>query len=280
VPPPIISTREELREALGDAHTGLVPTMGALHEGHLALIRRAARENAQTVVSIFVNPTQFGDRTDLERYPRDLPRDAALAAGAGATLIFAPPFEEMYPPGYDTWVDVGALSRRWEGASRPGHFRGVATVVTILLNLVRPARAYFGEKDYQQLQVIQRLHANLALPGRIVGCETIRDADGLALSSRNSRLSPADRQKALAIPRAIAAVVRAAAGGERDTGRLEAIGRSTLNAPGVVIDYFAIVDGATLEPLTRLDRPARLFVAVEIGGVRLIDNAEIVPPGD
>ncbi|MDF2760089.1 MAG: Pantothenate synthetase, partial [Thermomicrobiales bacterium] len=183
--PQIVTTRDELRAVLGDTRRGLVPTMGALHTGHLSLISRSASENPLTVVSIFVNPTQFTSPEDLARYPRDLKGDAELAGQAGADLIFAPEIMSIYPPGFDTTVEVGELSKRWEGASRPGHLRAVATVVTILLNLAQPARAYFGEKDYQQLQVIRHMHLDLALQGEIIGCATVRDADGLALSSRN-----------------------------------------------------------------------------------------------
>ncbi|MBW3632154.1 MAG: pantoate--beta-alanine ligase [Chloroflexi bacterium] len=275
----VVRTREELRAALGDAHPGLVPTMGALHAGHESLIARSASENSPTVVSIFVNPTQFSNRDDLARYPRDLAQDIARAQEAGADLIFAPDLETIYPPGFDTAVDVGDVSERWEGASRPGHFRGVATVVTILLNLVQPARSYFGEKDYQQLQVIRRLHHDLALPGIIVGCPTVRDPDGLALSSRNARLSREDRIRALALPRAIETVVEAAASGETETRLLEAAALSALDLPGVTVDYLALVDGSSLEPLPRLRAGARLLIAADVGGTRLIDNAAIESPG-
>ena len=253
--------------------------MGALHDGHLALITRAAEENPLTVVSIFVNPTQFSDRDDLARYPRDMGRDRDHAGRAGADLIFAPEVETIYPSGFATAVDVGELGARWEGVSRPGHFRGVATVVTILLNLVRPARAYFGEKDWQQLQVIRRLHRDLALPGEIVGCPTVRDDTGLAWSSRNARLTDADRALAGHIPQAIAAVRRAAAAGERDVSRLEALGRKELNRPGIAVDYLAIVDGESLEPLSTLAPGARLIVATDVGGTRLIDNGAIEAAG-
>jgi pantoate--beta-alanine ligase len=273
--PQIARGRDELRAMLGERRPGLVPTMGALHAGHLALIERSAAENPLTVVSVFVNPAQFHDPRDLERYPRDFEHDAALIAAAGADLIFAPPVAEIYPPGFDTSVLVGDLTGRWEGAHRPGHFRGVATVVTILLNLTRPARSYFGEKDFQQLQVIRRMHADLALPGEIVGCPTVRDADGLALSSRNARLSPDARLAARAIPRAIAAVISAAAAGETRVNRLESIGRDELQAPGIDVDYLAIVDGETLAPIARLKPESRLLVAAEVGGVRLIDNAAV-----
>lgn len=273
----IARSRAELREILGERRPGLVPTMGALHGGHLALIERSAAENPITVVSVFVNPAQFNDPRDLEQYPRDLERDAALVASAGADLLFAPPVAEIYPPGFDTTVQVGDLAGRWEGTHRPGHFRGVATVVTILLNLARPARSYFGEKDYQQLQVIRRAHADLALPGKIVGCPTVRDADGLALSSRNARLTTEARLAARAIPRAIAAVITAAAAGETNVKRLETIGRAELDAPGIDVDYLAIVDGETLAPISLLKPGSRVLVAAEVGGVRLIDNAAAEP---
>ena len=276
--PEIVRTREELRAALGDARPGLVPTMGALHAGHESLISRSASENAVTVVSVFVNPIQFSNHDDLARYPRNLAQDVARAHEASADLVFAPEVETIYPPGFDTTVEVGDLTERWEGASRPGHFRGVATIVTILLNLVRPARSYFGEKDYQQLQVIRRLHRDLALPGFIVGCATVRDQDGLALSSRNVQLSPEDRLRALALPRAIETVVDAAAAGESDARRLEEMALIALDVPGLVVDYLALVDGSSLEPLPHVRAGARLLVAVDVGGTRLIDNAAIEPP--
>lgn len=275
MPPAALTTRAELHAALVGLRPGFVPTMGALHQGHFALIARSAGENVQTVVSIFVNPTQFGSQSDLECYPRNLEHDSAMAVQAGATHIFAPTVETIYPPGFDTWAEVGELASRWEGLSRPGHFRGVATVVSILFNLVHPARAYFGEKDYQQLQIIRRLHEDLALPGQIVPCPTIRDHDGLALSSRNARLSAPDRARAAAIPRAINTVQEAAAHGQRDARALEALGRSLLESEGLTVDYLAIVDNTGLKPIATLDREARLLVAVEVGGVRLIDNASI-----
>jgi pantoate--beta-alanine ligase len=275
---PSVTTREGLREALGDARPGLVPTMGALHAGHLSLISRSASENPLTVVSVFVNPTQFTNPEDLAHYPRDLETDVALARQAGADLIFAPTVEAIYPPGFDTTVEVGHLSDRWEGASRPGHLRAVATVVTILLNLAQPTRAYFGEKDFQQLQVVRQIHRDLALPGEIVGCPTVRDEDGLALSSRNVQLSRDERARALALPRAIAAVCSSAARGETDARRLEAVGLAQLDGAGVTVDYLALVDGSSFEPLQSLRRGARLLIAAHVGGTRLIDNAAIEPP--
>jgi pantoate--beta-alanine ligase len=276
----IVTTRAALRHALGATRPGLVPTMGALHAGHFSLISRSARENPLTVVSVFVNPIQFTNPGDLDRYPRNLSRDAATAANAGADIVFAPDVSEIYPPGFDTTVEVGALTERWEGAARPGHFRGVATVVTILLNLVQPARAYFGEKDYQQLQVVRRFHRDLALPGEIEGCPTIRDKDGLALSSRNRQLAAADRAVALAIPRAIAAVQAAAKAGETNTVQLQRLALDKLTIPGIATDYVAIVDGTTLEPLAKVAPGARVLIAATAGGVRLIDNDAVSSIGD
>jgi pantoate--beta-alanine ligase len=273
-----VTTREGLREALGNARPGLVPTMGALHAGHRSLITRSVSENRLTVVSIFVNPTQFPNPEDLARYPRDLEADIALAREAGADLIFAPEAEVIYPPDFSTTVEVGHLADRWEGASRPGHFRAVATVVTILLNLARPGRAYFGEKDFQQLLVVRQMHRDLALPGEIVGCPTVRDDDGLALSSRNARLSREERARALALPRAIEAVCAAAARGVRDVRQLEAAGLARLKDAGISVDYLALVDGGSLEPLQSLRGGARLLIAAHVGGTRLIDNAAVDPP--
>jgi pantoate--beta-alanine ligase len=274
----VVATVEELRDELGGVAPGLVPTMGALHEGHLALIRRAAAENARTVVSVFVNPTQFDDPADLGRYPRNLAADAALAAGAGADVVFAPAPETVYPVGFATAVEVAGLTEPWEGAARPGHFRGVATVVAILLNAVRPARAYFGEKDFQQLVVVRRLHRDLRLPGEIVGCPTVRDADGLALSSRNARLTPAERERALAVPRALFRMAELAHAGEPAAASLLAAGRAELSAVSAVeVQYLAVVDPESLEPVDRVGPGARALIAVRVGDVRLIDNVELMP---
>ncbi|MCS6801120.1 MAG: pantoate--beta-alanine ligase [Chloroflexota bacterium] len=272
----------DLAAALADAARpiGVVPTMGALHEGHLTLARRARAENATVVVTIFVNPTQFLPHEDFDRYPRPIERDLALCASVGVDIAFTPPVEEMYPPGFATTVLVEGPSRRWEGEYRPGHFRGVATVVTRLLNLSRADRAYFGEKDYQQLQVVRRLVADLALPVEIVACETVRDADGLALSSRNSYLAPEERHRALALSRALFEAAALAAAGEREVAVIERRMREVAEGAGLVVDYLVIVDPDTLEPLATLDRPARALGAVRLGAVRLIDNLPIVPaPG-
>lgn len=275
---PVISDPDELREALGAAQVGFVPTMGALHAGHVALIERAARENACTVVSIFVNPTQFNDPSDLARYPRNLDHDVEVASDAGADVIYAPDAETVYPPGFSTFVEVGGLTDRWEGEARPGHFRGVATVVTILLNTVRPRRAYFGEKDYQQLLVVRRMQRDLRLPGEIVACPTVREPDGLALSSRNARLTPEQRQTAVALPRSLFAMAAAAKEGERRAANLLALGRQQLEeAPGLEIEYLAVVEPDELAPVEEVTPGTRVIAAVRLGDVRLIDNLELLP---
>ncbi len=276
-----VATVAALRAAVATAPrpVGLVPTMGYLHEGHLSLLRRARAENATVVMTLFVNPTQFGPNEDFSRYPRDPERDRSLAAAAGVDLLFAPSVEEMYPPGAATWVEVEGLSERWEGAHRPGHFRGVATVVLKLFLAARADRAYFGEKDYQQLQVVRRLAADLVPELTVVGCPTVREPDGLALSSRNVYLNAADRARALALHRALDRAQALLAGGERDGAALEAAMRVELIAPpGVDVDYAAVVDAATLEPLARVEREARALVAARVGPVRLIDNAPLRPP--
>ncbi len=277
----VVHDPASLARLLGSTARGVVPTMGALHDGHLALIRRCAAENPQTVVTIFVNPAQFGDPGDLARYPRTLDRDLELAQAAGATVIYAPSVETVYPSGFQTTVSPGSLAHRWEGEHRPGHFAGVATVVTILLNTVRAERAYFGEKDYQQLCIIRRLHADLRLPGAIVGCTTVRDRDGLALSSRNARLSVAERAIAAAVPRALFEMVRSASQVTHETAELIEIGTAVLHQqPGISVDYLAVVDPRTLEPLARLIPGARALLAVRLGSVRLIDNVELLPQSE
>ncbi len=274
--PEIVTTRAEVRATLGSATPGFVPTMGALHEGHFSLMRRAVAENSRTVVSIFVNPKQFANAADLVRYPRDVARDIEAIARIGVDLIFAPGVDEIYPVDFETTVEVSALSRRWEGEARPGHFRGVTTVVTLLLNLVSPERTYFGEKDFQQLRIVQRLHADLNLPGQIVPCPTVRDGDGLALSSRNVRLPADARQQAAAIPRALQAMVSCVSAGEREAVRVIEAGREELVRSDLhAIDYLAIVDPTTLEPVATIVPAARALVAVEVAGVRLIDNVQI-----
>lgn len=257
---------------------GLVPTMGYLHEGHLSLIRRARAECDFVVVSIFVNPLQFGPHEDYNVYPRDLKRDTALAAEAGADVIFHPTPEEMYPEGFQTHVEVEKLSQGLCGAFRPGHFRGVATVVTKLFNIVSPDKAYFGEKDAQQLAVIRRMVRDLNLDIEIVPMPIVRESDGLALSSRNTYLSPEERRAATVLYRALLYGRDLIAAGERDGLRVRDAVRRTLESEPLVsrIDYVAVVDPDTLEEKTTLSGSVMLAVAAYIGKVRLIDNIKVV----
>ena len=259
------------RGVAGDV--GFVPTMGSLHAGHVSLVARARRENAVVVASLFVNPTQFGAHEDLSRYPRDLERDQRLLTDAGCDLLFAPAAGEVYPPGFATFVDVGPLAELLEGERRPGHFRGVATVVLKLFGLVQPTRAYFGRKDAQQLAVIRRLVRDLDVPVTVVGCPTVRDADGLALSSRNSYLGPAERAAAPVLYRALRAAEALWREGERDAGRLREAMKSVLaSEPLAQVDYASVVDPDSFRELQRLDGPALMALAVRIGPARLIDN--------
>lgn len=276
-------TPAELRQRLsGAGRVGLVPTMGYLHEGHAALIRRARAECDTVVVSVFVNPRQFGANEDLGRYPRDLERDLRVAGEAGADLLFHPDVETMYPPGYATTVSVSGVSGPPEGTSRPGHFDGVATVVLKLFNLVRPDRAYFGEKDWQQLAVVRRMVRDLNVPVEIIGVPTVREASGLALSSRNSYLTPEQRDRAVILSRALRAVQEAAAAGERDTARLRQAGLNVLaQDPEVDLDYLTVVDGDMHERgRVENDPMTRVLVAARMFGVRLIDNLPLWPEGD
>jgi pantoate--beta-alanine ligase len=253
---------------------GLVPTMGALHAGHVSLVERARRENQAVVVSIFVNPIQFGPGEDFDRYPRDLDRDSDLLAGAGAEAIYRPSVEVMYPPGASTRVRVYGVSEPLEGLARPGHFEGVATVVTKLFGAVQPDRAYFGQKDAQQVAVVKRLARDLDLGVDIVVSPTVREADGLALSSRNGYLEPAERRAALALSAALRLAAAAYASGERDPGALRAALRSRLEVePLVSVDYAEVVDSETFRP------PGRLaVVAARVGRTRLIDNHDLADP--
>jgi len=255
---------------------GAVLTMGALHAGHRSLVERARAECRSVVATIFVNPTQFGPAEDLARYPRDEAADLALLGAAGADLVFVPPVEEIYGPGFATSIDVGPIAEPLEGAARPGHFRGVATVVAILFELVRPERAYFGQKDAQQCLVVRRLVADLALPVEIVVCPTVREPDGLAVSSRNRYLSPAERTAALALHRALAAARDAYLAGERDAAALRRrIGEVLAAEPLVRVEYVSVADAATLTELERIGGPALLSQAARIGTTRLIDNEPI-----
>jgi pantoate--beta-alanine ligase len=276
------STLLDEKRALGRT-IGVVPTMGALHAGHRALIERAAAECDVVAVTVFVNPTQFGDPNDLLAYPRDLDADVAIAAATGADVVFAPAVEEMYPEwpqGSATEVSVPALARRWEGASRPGHFEGVCTVVVKLLAATGRCRAYFGEKDFQQLAIVRRMVGDLFLPAQIVGCETVRCEDGLALSSRNERLSEDERLAALVLSRALRAGAAACKRGESAAAVEAEMRRVVAGEPTVALDYAALVDAADLEPVDdRTDRPLRLLIAATVGPVRLIDNLDPRPAG-
>lgn len=277
----VVRTVSELRERRAairraEHRVGVVPTMGALHEGHLALIRAAAEENDEVVVSIFVNPTQFNDAADLDAYPRTEDRDVELAQAAGATLLFVPSAAEMYPVGFATSVHVGGVSERWEGATRgASHFDGVALVVTKLLVSVGADSAYFGQKDAQQVAVVRRLAADLNLPTTITALPTVRDVDGLALSSRNARLGTGDREAALSLSRSLQRARDLVAAGERDTALLAAEARRILQDAGAAIEYWAIVDPATFEPLAEVVAGALGIVAARVGPVRLIDNAPL-----
>lgn len=280
-----VRTVADLRRALRPARRAgrtlaLVPTMGALHRGHRSLLERAREECDAIVVSLFVNPAQFGDPRDLAAYPRDEAADTLIAAEAGADLLWAPGVDELYPAGFTTQVSVdGPLVETLEGASRgPEHFRGVATVVTKLLNAVQPDVAVFGQKDAQQVLVIRRLVADLDLPVRVEVAPTVREPDGLALSSRNGRLSAVDRPRAAALHAGLAAAADAYAGGTRDAAGLVTHARTTMAAAGVEPEYLALVDPTTLAHVSLADHAALLVVAATVGGVRLIDNQLLGTP--
>lgn len=257
-----------------DKTVGLVPTMGALHEGHLSLVREARRMCDVVVVSVFVNPTQFGPGEDFERYPRDLTKDTALLTDYNVDYIFAPTVEEIYPKGFSTYVNVEGLSEQLEGASRPGHFRGVATVVTVLLNTVRPDFAFFGQKDAQQALVIRRLVKDLAFDTEIVILPIVREDSGLAISSRNLYLTPDEQKSAAVIHKALVQAKTAYKEGERNANRLMEVIRSTVEAePRARLDYVTVADAETLEKLDRIDdKPTLIAVAAYVGKTRLIDN--------
>jgi pantoate--beta-alanine ligase len=271
----VVRTRAELREALAVAPrpVGLVPTMGWLHDGHRALMRRAREADATTVVTIFVNPRQFNVADDFAKYPRSEARDLAICESEGVDLVFAPEPVEVYPPGFDTVVSVGAVARPLEGAARPGHFDGVATVVAVLFNLVGADHAYFGQKDAQQVMVIRQMARDLAIPTQVVTCPTVREADGLALSSRNVHLGEAERAAAPVLHRALLAARDRLAMGERSAEALRAIMRAELaREPLAEVDYVSVADGRTLAELDRVDGPALASLAVRFGSTRLIDN--------
>jgi pantoate--beta-alanine ligase len=273
---------EEARTACDEARAkglrvGLVPTMGALHEGHLALAREARKHADFVVVSIFVNPTQFGPNEDFARYPRDLDGDVAKLGAVGVDLVFAPETTEMYPPGDETRVRVGPLAAHLCGPHRPGHFEGVATVVTKLYAIAGPSTAVFGKKDYQQLAILRRIATDLFLPVKVVGHPIIREADGLAMSSRNAYLSAEERKRALALSRGLSSAARAFAGGERHAGTLRKLAHAEVEAAATSIDYVTLADADAIVPIddgVRLASDARavLAIACRIGGTRLIDN--------
>jgi pantoate--beta-alanine ligase len=270
----VARTRAELREARAalPSPVGFVPTMGALHEGHASMAAKARADNASVVASVFVNPTQFGPNEDFSRYPRDEAADLALLESLGVDVAFLPTVDEMYLPGATTFVDVGPLAEVLEGAIRPGHFRGVATVVTMLFSLAQPDRAYFGQKDGQQSVVIRRITRDLALPVEIVVCPTIRESDGLALSSRNRYLTTDERAQAPALYRALQAAMGALAEGERSADKLRSLMGDAL-APAALgtLDYVSIADAESLQELATVDRPALASLAVRFPSARLID---------
>jgi pantoate--beta-alanine ligase len=272
-----VRSSEELARARAQISDSLalVPTMGALHAGHMALVEEAKRRADSVAATIFVNPTQFNDKDDLARYPRQEGEDARKLEDAGCDLLWAPSVDDIYPEGFSTSVHVSGISERWEGEHRPGHFDGVATVVAKLLLSVRPDVALFGEKDFQQLAVIRRMVADLNIATEIVGVRTVRESDGLALSSRNAHLSSDERSRAVALPRALEAARDAINDGVDVRGVLGEAEDSLLEAGFSRIDYFALVDAATLEPLERPAGQMRLIAAATIGATRLIDNMTV-----
>ena len=271
----VLRTRTELHAALAapPRPVGLVPTMGWLHDGHRALMRRARAENATVVVTIFVNPRQFNVAADHARYPRAESRDLAICVEEGVDIAWAPPVEEVYPSGFDTTVSVGAVAQPLEGAARPGHFEGVATVVAVLFDLVGAERAYFGQKDAQQVLVIRQMARDLALPSAVIACPTVREPDGLALSSRNVHLSPSERAAAPVLRRALLAALASWAAGARSAESLRGVMRGTLaKEPLATVEYVSCADAATLQELHVVAGPALLSLAVRFGTTRLIDN--------
>jgi pantoate--beta-alanine ligase len=267
-----IDAMRKLRHKLTEP-IGLVPTMGYLHEGHLALVRWARAENPSVVVSIFVNPTQFGPQEDFSSYPRDTKRDLALLSKEGADVVFMPSVAEMYPGQFDGWVEVGKVTERLEGASRPGHFRGVATVCAKLFNIVQPTRAYFGQKDAQQAVVIKKMVADLNMNLEIVTVPTVREPDGLAMSSRNTYLNPEERKAAVVLYQALSLAQRLWSHGETDANRLRGeMIRLIQKQPLANIDYVSVANAETLDELDTVNPPALVSLAVKIGKTRLIDN--------
>jgi pantoate--beta-alanine ligase len=278
IQPKVITTATEVRAEIASLRragkrVGFVPTMGALHEGHLSLVRASNAECDATIVSIYVNPSQFGPNEDFSKYPRTLDADLELLATAGSPIVFAPQNAEMYPKGFDTWVEVGAVSKPLEGQFRPEHFRGVATIVLKLFNMVPADAAFFGQKDFQQTAVIRCMVADLSLPIEVRVCPIVREADGLAMSSRNRYLSPAARQRALVLSKSLQKAVELVEGGERSAEKIIAAMRAIiLSAEDARIDYIAIVDADTLEAVGTVENNAIALLAVKIENTRLIDN--------
>ena len=267
-----IAEMKQVRRALKEP-VGFVPTMGYLHEGHISLVRQAKEENKSVVVSIFVNPTQFGPKEDLSKYPRDLKRDLAMLEKAGTDVVFFPSDKEMYPAGYDTWVDVDKLTKRLEGASRPTHFRGVTTVVAKLFNIVEANNAYFGQKDAQQALVIQKMAKDLNMNVRVVVCATVREPDGLAMSSRNVYLTPEQRKQATVLYRSLQLAKDLYGKGERNATKIRQQMTALIQKePLAVIDYISIADGQTLEELEMIQGKALVSMVVKFGNTRLLDN--------
>jgi pantoate--beta-alanine ligase len=285
--PAVVTDIAPLRDAVAEARRrgrtiGLVPTMGALHAGHISLVETARAENGCVVVSIFVNPMQFGPKEDLNRYPRPLERDLELSGAAGVDLVFHPRPEVMYPPGYRSFVEVTGLQDVLCGAARPGHFRGVATIVLKLFNLVQPDRVYFGQKDAQQVRIIQQMVRDLNVPAEVRVCPIVREADGLALSSRNGYLEAEERRGATVLYRALTEARRRIEAGERDAAVVrQVMAEQIASVGGAVLDYAAVVDADTLQAPVQIvaGRPVLLAVAVRFGSTRLIDNLLIHLPG-
>jgi pantoate--beta-alanine ligase len=279
----ISQTIEQARAAsrsakLSGQRVGLVPTMGALHEGHLSLVRAAKTQCDVVAVSVFVNPTQFGPSEDFSKYPRDFERDQELLQKEGVDLVFAPSVDEMYPPGAPTYVTVEALSERLCGRSRPGHFRGVTSVVSKLFHIIEPDKAFFGQKDAAQVAILRRMVRDLNFPVEIVVCPIVREPDGLAMSSRNAYLDPQQRDSALVLYRSLNRVQKMFIAGEREIPRLLSAGKEMfVQEPSVRLDYFEIVDPESLEPLSNLYKPALVAVAAFLGSTRLIDNVVLMP---
>ncbi|MGB3316428.1 MAG: pantoate--beta-alanine ligase [Albidovulum sp.] len=278
----VIRSAAELREKVAGwkragALVGVVPTMGALHDGHLSLARAARKQSDRVIVTIFVNPMQFNNPEDLKKYPRDEAHDLALLEADGVDVLFAPGPEEVYPDGFASKVTVSGVSEPMEGSFRPGHFDGVATVVTKLFGMTQAGRAFFGEKDWQQVQVVQRLVRDLNIPTRIIPCPTIRESDGLAMSSRNVRLTEEERQMAPALHRAMTTAVDAIRGGAVTEAALAAAREAILSAGYSSVEYLDLRDAETLAPVTAPDQPARLLAAAMLGEVRLIDNIAVDP---